>query len=108
MGQVDPFRLKLRRTRIAHGHTAVAQTVAVGAADAGIATRSAAAGLDLFFVPLSGERFDLAFPRQLLGDDRANRLIDTLESRAFRRELQSLEGYATAQSGQVVAEVRPP
>jgi DNA-binding XRE family transcriptional regulator len=28
-------------------------------------------------------------------------------SRAFRCELESLEGYATGQSGQVVAEVRP-
>jgi molybdate-binding protein/DNA-binding XRE family transcriptional regulator len=92
--------------RIAHGHTAVAQTVAAGAADAGIATRSAASGLDLSFVPLSEERFDLALSREQIGDDWANRLIDALESRAFRRELQSLEGYATVQSGQVVAEVR--
>ena len=103
---LDPESVRGFR-RIAHGHVAVAQAVAVGAADAGIATRSAAAGLDLSFVPLSEERFDLAFPRQRVGDERTSRLIDALESRAFRRQLQSLEGYATAQSGQVVAEVRP-
>ncbi len=92
--------------RVAHGHSAVAQAVAIGAADVGIATRSAAAALDLSFIPLSEERFDLICSRQLLGDARLARLMDAVQSRAFRRELGSLGGYVTAQSGQVVAEVR--
>jgi molybdate-binding protein/DNA-binding XRE family transcriptional regulator len=93
--------------RVAHGHTAVAQAVAIGAADVGIATRSAASALDLSFIPLSEERFDLVFLEHLTGDPRLARLMDALHSRAFRRELGSLGGYVTAQSGQVVAEVRP-
>src|SRR5215831_6122668 len=67
--------------RIAHGHAAVANVVAIGAADVGIATRNGAA--------------------------RVARLVDAVGSRAFRRELASLGGYVTSQSGEVVAEVRP-
>ena len=93
--------------RIAHGHAAVANVVAIGAADVGVATRNAAAALGLSFVPLSEERFDLVFLRHLLGEARVARLVDAVGSRAFRRELASLGGYVTSQSGQVVAEVRP-
>ena len=93
--------------RIAHGHAAVANVVAIGAADVGIATRNAAAALGLSFVPLSEERFDLVFLRHLLGEARVARLVDAVGSRAFRRELASLGGYVTSQSGEVVAEVRP-
>jgi putative molybdopterin biosynthesis protein len=103
---LDPKAIKGFQ-RIAQGHSAVAQAVALGAADAGIATRSAAAGLGLSFLPLSEERFDLVFSKQLAGDGRVGRLIDALGSRAFRQELQSLGGYVTAQSGQVVGEVGP-
>ncbi len=93
--------------RVARGHAAVAQAVALGAADVGIATRIAAAGLGLSFLPLSEERFDLVLPKQLFADGRAGRLIDAIASRAFRRELQSLGGYATDRSGEVIAEVGP-
>ena len=77
----------------------------MGAADAGVVARSAAVAHGLDFVPLSEERFDLVFPKEWSNDARAARIVDTLESRAFRRELASLGGYDTRRSGRLVSEI---
>jgi molybdate-binding protein/DNA-binding XRE family transcriptional regulator len=87
------------------GHLQVAQAVAMGAADAGVVARSAAIAHGLDFIPLSEERFDLVFPKEWSADARAGWIVETLEGRAFRRELASLGGYDTRQSGQVVTEL---
>jgi molybdate-binding protein/DNA-binding XRE family transcriptional regulator len=91
--------------RMVGGHLQVAQAVAMGAADAGVVARSAAVAHGLDFVPLSEERFDLVFPKEWSGDPRAGGIIDTLEGRPFRRELRSLGGYDTRQSGHLVTEL---
>ncbi len=85
----------------AHGHLEVAQAIALGAADAGVAIRSAALAFGLDFVPLAEERFDLVIPPGLATDPRVERMVDVLGSRSFRRELDLLGGYGTGQSGQV-------
>lgn len=87
---------------VARGHLEVAQAVAQGVADAGIAIRAVALAWDLDFIPLSAERFDLVFPQSLVGDERVERLIDELGSSSFRRELDSIGGYETRESGQVL------
>ncbi|HYV67123.1 MAG TPA: substrate-binding domain-containing protein, partial [Myxococcales bacterium] len=67
--------------------------------------RSAAIAHGLDFVPLSEERFDLVFPKEWTGDERAGRIVETLEGRPFRRELGALQGYDTRRSGQLVCEL---
>jgi molybdate-binding protein/DNA-binding XRE family transcriptional regulator len=89
----------------ATGHLEVAQAVALGAADVGVATRDAAIGFDLGFVPLAEERYDLAIPLEGLRDARIQRLLDVMTSGELRRELSAL-GYDTASSGDRVAEIR--
>ena len=86
---------------VARGHLEVAQAVAQGVADAGIAIRAAALAWGLDFVPLSAERFDLVFPESLVGDERVERLVDELGSASFRREVDSIGGYETAEAGHV-------
>ncbi len=68
-----------------------------------VPSSAVAHGLD--FVPLSEERFDLVFPKEWSGDARAGRIVETLEGRAFRRELGALQGYDTRRSGQLVCEL---
>jgi putative molybdopterin biosynthesis protein len=87
------------------GHLQVAQAVAMGKADVGVVARSAAIAHGLDFIPLSEERFDLVFPKEWSADARAGWIVETLEGRPFRRELASLGGYDTRQSGQVVTEL---
>ena len=45
------------------------------------------------------------FPKEWSGDERAGRIVETLEGRAFRRELGALQGYDTRRSGQLVCEL---
>ncbi|MGA7740962.1 MAG: substrate-binding domain-containing protein [Polyangia bacterium] len=94
------------RGGVALGHMEVAQAIAMGAADAGIAIRGAAAAFGLGFVPLAVERFDLVIPRVLATDPRVERLVDALGSTTFRRELDTVGGYITHESGQQVGETR--
>lgn len=82
----------------ARGHLEAARRVAEGRADACLAIRSAAVAWELDFVPLAEERFDLVFEAGLAGDARVVRLLDTLASLPFRRELRSLGGHFTEQT----------
>jgi putative molybdopterin biosynthesis protein len=98
-------RKALQVAAVAHGHLAVARTVAAGAADAGIATRAAAASQGLDFLPLAEARFDLVIPRDQVEEVRCRRLLDVLQGSRFKRDLGGLAGYGTSRTGQVIAEV---
>jgi molybdate-binding protein len=64
-----------------HGsHLEVAMAVASGSADAGVATRSAAAAFGLDFLPLAWEPFELALPRDAL--ELAEPLLAAVRARA--------------------------
>jgi len=91
---------------LAPGHIEVAHSVAVGAADAGLATRDVAIMCGLDFIPVAEERYDLVVPMDSLSDARIERLLDTLLTSGLRRELSSL-GYDMSASGQRVAELPP-
>ncbi len=91
------------RGPVAAGHMDVARAVAMSVADAGVSIRSAALSLGLDFLPLAEERFDLIVSKELTDDPRVIRLLDTLSSRPFHRELESLGGYGVRESGHLIA-----
>lgn len=101
---LTPEVLKARAVP-AHSHMEVASAVHLGAADVGFAIRAVAQALELDFVPLLEERFDLIVPHDLAADARVLRMLDTITSAWFRRELLEL-GYGSAASGAKVGEVR--
>lgn len=86
---------------LATGHVEVAHLVRCGAADVGIAIESVALTAGLSFVPLSEERFDLVVPAELADGAPVARLIDVLDDREFRAEVDHLPGYDTEMSGHV-------
>jgi molybdate-binding protein/DNA-binding XRE family transcriptional regulator len=96
----------LRVVAVARGHLAVAQTIAAGAADAGIATAAAARAFGLGFVPLGEARFDLVVPAAASEDARVQRLLEVMCGGRFRRELGGLPGYDSRRCGEIIAEVR--
>lgn len=100
-----PLRLAREAPVQATGHLEVAQSVAHGASDVGVATRDAALAFNLDFTPLAEERYDLAIPRDVLAEPRLCRLMDMLTSSALRRDLASL-GYDVRACGERVAELR--
>jgi molybdate-binding protein len=78
-------------------HRAVAGAVAAGAADAGLAVRAAAAALDLDFLPLVVEPFELAVPERDV--DLAAPLVDALAGAALAGRIAALEGYDLSDAG---------
>ena len=88
--------------RIAHGHLAVTSAVAAGTADCCIAPRSAARCFGLDFIPLVIERFDLALAKSSLKLPAAKALLDLLNRSRFRNKLQTIAGYDTAHTGEML------
>jgi molybdate-binding protein len=78
-------------------HRAVAAAVAAGAADAGLAVRAAAAALDLEFVGLTVEPFELAVPERDV--ELAAPLVDALGGTPLTERIGALEGYDFSDTG---------
>jgi molybdate-binding protein len=83
-----------------HSHLEVALAVASGIADAGVALRAAAVDLDLDFVPLTWEPYDLVLPAEALGA--AEPLTRAARSPAIAAAIAAMPGYDTAELGVVV------
>jgi len=86
-------------------HLAVAAAVASGRADCGLGIAAAAQALDLDFIPLFKERYDLIIPKEYLKSTLLNPLMDVLADPAFREMIASLPGYDLSPMGEVVAEM---
>ncbi|MBM4138195.1 MAG: helix-turn-helix domain-containing protein [Nitrospira sp.] len=90
--------------RIVSTHFDVARAIAERHVDVGIGIRSAAQYFELDFVPLQAARYDLVVPKAYLKCHPAlMHLFDTLASRPFRKEIESLGGYDTSEMGKVQA-----
>jgi putative molybdopterin biosynthesis protein len=83
-------------------HMAVAVSVLSGRADAGMAIYSSAKALDLDFIPVGQERYDLVVPESVWGDFKFGYLLDVIVSGQFRRSVTSMGGYDTTESGKVM------
>lgn len=87
-------------------HLAVAAAVASGRADAGLGVMAAARALDLDFIPLFSERYDLVIPcRHLPGGESGDLLaplFDLMHNPSFRQAVQSLDGYDVSDMGRIV------
>ncbi len=90
---------------VVRSHFAVADAIAMGAADIGVATRDVALLHGLDFIALAEERYDLATPLALMDDPRVQRLFDAMTAAPFRREISAL-GYDVTHCGERIAEVR--
>lgn len=83
-------------------HLAVAAAVASGRADTGLGVTAAAAALDLDFIPLYHERYDLVIPCEYLHGDLLQPLFDLMTDSRFRLEVSSLPGYNVDQMGRLI------
>ena len=88
--------------RVVTTHMAVAAAVSSGAADAGLGVLSAARVLDLDFLPIGWERYDLVAPRASLESTLLGPLFDILKHAAYREKVLSLGGYQVHHIGDVL------
>jgi putative molybdopterin biosynthesis protein len=85
-------------------HLAVATAVASNRADCGLGIAAAAQALDLEFVPLFQERYDLVFPKSFAESDLLAPLFGLFTDRHFREAVAQLPGYDVSVMGTLVLE----
>ncbi len=89
--------------RVEPSHAAVAQAVASGSADAGLAIEAAARARGLDFVPLLDEDYYLVCLKSLLDEAPVQALRQVLASTAWQERLRTLPGYEALRAGEVLS-----
>jgi len=85
-------------------HLGVAAAVASGRADCGLGIAAAAQALDLDFIPLYQERYDLVIPKDHAESDLLAPLFGLLADPAFRKAVSKLTGYDVSVMGTIILE----
>ena len=85
-----------------HRHLDVGLEILAGRADAGPAIRAVASLLDIEFIPLRWERYDLMVSKDRFFDEGIQRFLSLLHDPQFRRIAEALEGYDISMSGKMV------
>jgi putative molybdopterin biosynthesis protein len=86
-------------------HLGVAAAVASGRADCCLGIPAAAQALDLDFVPLYQETYQLIIPSVYAESELLVPLFDVLGNLEFRKSVQALPGYTVDEMGKLIAEV---
>jgi putative molybdopterin biosynthesis protein len=81
--------------REVYTHMAVASAVATEIADVGLGIYASAKALNLDFIPIAEERYDLAIPEVFLPLPNIGIMLETIKSDRFHDRVQSLGGYDT-------------
>jgi putative molybdopterin biosynthesis protein len=97
---IDPAQVQ-GYEREEYTHLAVAAAVASGVADAGLGIRAAARALDLDFVPLTHERYDLVIPVTHYESELLHPFLALLHDDRFKTAVSALPGYDVRPMGQV-------
>jgi putative molybdopterin biosynthesis protein len=80
-------------------HMNVAVAVLNGMADVGLGIMAAAKALDLGFIPVLSEQYDLVIPSSFVNDHKIRLLISVARSKEFRNRVEALGGYNPEKSG---------
>lgn len=86
-------------------HLAVAAAISSGRADCGLGIAAAAQALDLDFIPLFEEPYELIVPSAIYESELLAPLWDVLQDAAFRQTVNALPGYDIRRMGELVAEI---
>ena len=86
-------------------HTGVAASVASGISDVGLGILAAARALDMDFIPILKERYDLIIPSEYYGTDLLTPLIGIIKEKDFKNQVIALGGYDISQTGQVITRI---
>jgi putative molybdopterin biosynthesis protein len=84
-------------------HMAVAVAVLSGTADVGLGIQAAAKALQLDFIPVVTEQYDLVIPGRFFESRGIQILRETIAGDRFKQRVASLGGYDTAHTGRVLA-----
>jgi len=77
----------------------VAVSILNNSADTGLGIRASARALNLDFIPVATEQYDLIVPSDILDDPKIQLLINLIRSEDFRKRVKALGGYDANMSG---------
>jgi molybdenum cofactor synthesis domain-containing protein len=97
---IDPKAIPGYRSE-EYTHMSIAMAVASGRADVGLGILASAKALDLDFIPVARERYDLVIPEEFLHDQRIEMLLEIIQSQKFIDQVLSLGGYETEETGSI-------
>ncbi|MCF8070249.1 MAG: molybdopterin biosynthesis protein [Desulfobacterales bacterium] len=83
-------------------HMSVAVSVLSGRTDVGLGIYAAAKALDLDFVPVVTEQYDLVIPQKYFETKNIISLLDTINTDRFKKRVNGLGGYSTEKTGKVI------
>jgi putative molybdopterin biosynthesis protein len=83
-------------------HMSVAVAVLSGTVDVGLGIYAAAKALDLDFVPLVTEQYDLVIPAAYMEMKQMQILLDIINSGMFKKRVEALGGYSTEKTGSII------
>jgi putative molybdopterin biosynthesis protein len=86
-------------------HMSVAVAVLSGAADTGLGIYAAAKALDLDFIPVVTEEYDLAIAAAFYEEEKVQCMLEVIRSEAFKKLVTGLGGYDTSKTGTLVAKL---
>lgn len=86
-------------------HTSVAVAVLSGVADVGMGVLAAARALDLDFIPVATEQYDLVIPEAFMDDDKILTMLDVMRTQRYKERVLALGGYGVDRTGE---EMFPP
>jgi putative molybdopterin biosynthesis protein len=103
--QIDPMEIPGYATKApAYTHIEVGLAVLGGTADAGMGIRAVAALLDLDFIPVATERFDLIIPNKYHSSKAVASLLKALRLDELKTQVNHMGGYKMGQAGKVIYE----
>lgn len=83
-------------------HLGVAASIKNDACDTGLAIYASAKAMDLDFIPVDVERYDLCILCDLISQNQLDCLLEAIQSTDFKEKVNSFGGYELDLSGQII------
>jgi molybdopterin molybdotransferase/putative molybdopterin biosynthesis protein len=83
-------------------HMSISAAVLSGAADAGLGIYAAATALNLDFIPIVTEQYDLVIPEEHIQTEMIRTLLNIINTDIFKSRVHALGGYGTQNTGKEI------
>jgi putative molybdopterin biosynthesis protein len=83
-------------------HMSVAVAVLSGSVDVSLGIYAAAKALNLDFIPIVTEQYDLVIPEEHFETENIQILLKTINTGAFKKRVEALGGYSTEKTGMII------
>ncbi|RZB29999.1 MAG: molybdopterin molybdotransferase [Desulfobacteraceae bacterium Eth-SRB1] len=85
-------------------HMSVAVAVLSGTVDVGLGIYAAAKALNMDFIPIVTEEYDLVIPDKYFESENIQILLEIINTGEFKKRVQALGGYSTEKTGKIIGE----